>query len=482
MSTIRKSLFALPVRRAVTLTAAGFLVLSSLGAVAAPSADAASRRRPAKPARVRVNHDYSVRVLADSQRVAAGGRAVYPFVLRARNGLSGPVTFDIDGLPVGVAARVRPLGRLRFELELSTPADSPSYSQVGRLLAQSGGRVREALVRLTVSGSPVPPPPPPTVPAPTLPAPTLPPPTLPPAPPPTVPPTTAARGFTVGVDIAGRQIVAGQTATFGVGIARTGGFSASATLDVRGLPPGARAEVAPSPIGSGTTLYVITTEAAPAGRYPLVIAATADGLVRTASTLLVITAAPSAFALAVSPISDSVPSGSTAVYALRVSGAAPSIEVGGLPPGSTMSLVDDPAEFRTLIRSATSPTTPAGTYGLLVTGRRGPVLHTVAIPMTVTAVPRGFGLRAAPSALSVTAGSSVATNVAVTPTGGFADPVTFGATGLPSGASLAGVATPGGALVAIVTTTATPPGIYSVTLTGTSGTLSASIPLALTVR
>ncbi len=58
-----------------------------------------------------------------------------------------------------------------------------------------------------------------------------------------------------------------------------------------------------------------------------------------------------------------------------------------------------------------------------------------AVTVTVQAIPPSFSVSASPATLSITAGATGTATVSVTPAGGFAQPVTFACTGLPSEAT-----------------------------------------------
>ncbi len=83
-----------------------------------------------------------------------------------------------------------------------------------------------------------------------------------------------------------------------------------------------------------------------------------------------------------------------------------------------------------------------------------------AVTVTVQAVPASFTLSANPSSLSITAGATGTSTVSVTPAGGFAQPVTFACSGLPSEATCTfapATVTPGASAVTTtltITTTA----------------------------
>ncbi len=102
----------------------------------------------------------------------------------------------------------------------------------------------------------------------------------------------------------------------------------------------------------------------------------------------------------------------------------------------------------------------------------------------------GLTLQISPASASVARGQSAGYTVSVTSTGGFTGTVTLSASGLPSGATasfgpasvtLASGATATSAL-SVATTSSTPVGSYTVTVTGSSGKTSGSVAAGLTVN
>jgi subtilase family serine protease len=142
-----------------------------------------------------------------------------------------------------------------------------------------------------------------------------------------------------------------------------------------------------------------------------------------------------------------------------------------------------------------------GTYNVLVTGTSGSFIHTLGIEAAVTGgatttVP-GIGLTANPSGLTLTAGATTGniSTITVAPSNGFTGNVALtssvsgpsGAASLPTvtfsasplnitgTASLTSVAT-------IATTTTTTAGNYTITVTGTAGSVTGSATISLTVN
>jgi hypothetical protein len=103
----------------------------------------------------------------------------------------------------------------------------------------------------------------------------------------------------------------------------------------------------------------------------------------------------------------------------------------------------------------------------------------------------GITLGISPASQSVTRGQAATYTVSVTSTGGFAGTVTLSASGLPSGASAAFASpssvtlTSGGTAsktMTVTTTSSTPLGSSTITVTGVSGKVSGSVTAGLTVN
>ena len=96
-----------------------------------------------------------------------------------------------------------------------------------------------------------------------------------------------------------------------------------------------------------------------------------------------------------------------------------------------------------------------------------------------------FSVSASPTSQSVAQGASTNYDVTVTPSGGFSGSVTFSASGLPAGASAsfnpASVPGSGSSTMTVTTGGATPAGSFTLTITGTSGSLVHSTTVTLVV-
>jgi hypothetical protein len=97
-----------------------------------------------------------------------------------------------------------------------------------------------------------------------------------------------------------------------------------------------------------------------------------------------------------------------------------------------------------------------------------------------------FSLSSTPTSQSVTPGGSTSYTITVTPSHGFTGDVTLGVTGLPAGATGSFSPNPvtggsGSSTLSVSTLASTPPGTYTLTITGTSGSQSHPIMVTLNV-
>lgn len=97
-----------------------------------------------------------------------------------------------------------------------------------------------------------------------------------------------------------------------------------------------------------------------------------------------------------------------------------------------------------------------------------------------------FSIAATPASQTVTAGAGTSYTATVTASGGFTGAVSFSVSGLPSGASASfnptSVTGSGSSTLSVSTGTTTPAGNYTLTITGTSGTLVRSTTVKLVVN
>jgi hypothetical protein len=198
------------------------------------------------------------------------------------------------------------------------------------------------------------------------------------------------------------------------------------------------------------------------------------------------------FSLTASPNSQSVVQGSGTSYTINVARVggfsdALTLSVSGLPAGAGGTFSPNPASGATSsLTVTTANTTPVGTYALTISGTNGTLTHTTGATLVVTAPPPpDFSLGASPASQTIFQGASTSYTINVTRTSGFSDPLTLSVSGLPGGAG--GTFSPNPAsgttsTLSVTTASTTPGGSYTLTISGTNGTLTHTTGATLVVN
>jgi subtilase family serine protease len=171
--------------------------------------------------------------------------------------------------------------------------------------------------------------------------------------------------------------------------------------------------------------------------------------------------------------------------------SAISLTASGQPSGVTVTF--SPASITgagsSTMSIAVASTVAAGTYSITVTGTSGSTTETTTVSLTVTSSGGGSGsftLSVSPSSGYLDWGQSGYAVVTVTAAGGFDSPVTFSATGVPSGVtssfSPTSVTGSGTTDFNLSVPYGQRTGTYTITIKGTSGSLSATTTLTFQVR
>jgi len=401
--------------------------------------------------------DYTVAASPASHSVVQGSSTSYTVTVTPSGGFTGTVSFSVSGLPAGAAATFNPTsvpGSGTSTMSVTTSSTTPTGSYPLTIAGTSGTQTHTASVTLVVT-APVTP------------------------------------NFSLSASPASQSVVQGASTSYTVTITPSGGFTGSVTLSASGLPAGAAASFAPNPATSTSTMSVTTSSTTPTGSYPLTITGTSGTLSHTASVTLIVTAAATPnFTLSASPSSQTVTQGASTSYTVTITPSggftgSVTFSASGLPAGATASFAPNPATSTSSMTVTTATTTPAGSYPLTITGVSGTLSHTASVTLVVTAAGAGnFSLSATPASQSIPAGASTTYTINVTRTGGFTGGVTLSATGVPAGATATfspNPATGASSTLTVATSGTTPVNTFTITVTGTSGTLSHTTTVSLTV-
>jgi PKD repeat protein len=205
-------------------------------------------------------------------------------------------------------------------------------------------------------------------------------------------------------------------------------------------------------------------------------------------------ASPS-FSIAASPSSLSVQQGSNGSVSINTSALngfnnGVALSVSGLPanvtPTFTPASIAAPGSGSSTLNFAVGASAATGTYTLTVTGTGGGVTKTTPVTLTITASAVNFSISANPSSITVTVkGGSSSSTISATVLQG-APTIALSASGVPknvtvsfSAASITGVTTSQMTVKAVGRAAA---GTYTLVVTGSSGGVSKTTPVSLTVR
>lgn len=289
--------------------------------------------------------------------------------------------------------------------------------------------------------------------------------------------------FLIGALPALQDVTHGQSVTFTTSLTATNGFANGVALNVSGLPAGASATFATNPITptASTVLTVTTLSSVIVGTYPLSIIGTSGNLTHTASVVLSVNAGPD-FSMVTVPSSQNVIQGQTGVYTSSLTAligftSSVTLTLSGLPPGANGTIATNPIipTASTAITVTTLPTIAVASYPLTLTGNSGSITHTSTFTLNIVP-PSDFLVGVIPSLRSITQGQSVTYTAQLTSVLGFNSPVTMTLSGLPSGASSIfgkNPITPTASTALTITTPGNvPAGVYLLTLTGNSGSIT----------
>ncbi len=196
------------------------------------------------------------------------------------------------------------------------------------------------------------------------------------------------------------------------------------------------------------------------------------------------------FLTTATPLSQAVTSGLSTTYAVNVAALggfaeAVTLSATGLPAGAgaTFSPPSVTGSGSSTMTVSTAPTTPSGSSTLTITGSGSTRSHTATVSLTVG--PPDFTISASPVSQTARVGISTTYTVNLAALGAFAGSVNLAVTGLPAGAtgsfSATPVVVPGSPTLTVNIGSNTPGRTYTLIIIGTSGSLSHSTSVVLTV-
>jgi kumamolisin len=198
------------------------------------------------------------------------------------------------------------------------------------------------------------------------------------------------------------------------------------------------------------------------------------------------------FSLSASPASVSVVRGNAGSSTITSAvaggfGGAITLSASGQPTGVTVGFGTNPINGAgsSSMSITVGSSVAAGTYPITVTGTSGSIIETTTVNLTVTAAGATFTLTASPTSISAGRNGSASSTITATVSGTLGTAITFSGSGQGSGNSVTFSPT---SLSASGTTKMTVKvgkkatlGTYTITITGTSGTVSHQVTVTLKV-
>jgi uncharacterized membrane protein len=254
------------------------------------------------------------------------------------------------------------------------------------------------------------------------------------------------------------------------------GFTENVKFAVSGLPSGVTATFSPNPTTGNTQLTLKASSTATLGQKTLTITGTSGTQSATTTLSLAIYAPSFTISAYGGPTLSLGGSATTYVYVNSEYGFSGNVKlaVSGLPSGVTASFSPNPTvNGNSALTLYASSSASLGEYNLTVTGTSGGQTESTILPVTVSAP--SFTLYG-PSEINVGRGTSSTSYIYVSPQNGFTGSVSFAISGLPSGvtASFSPNPTTGSTVLTLTASSTASLGQYTVTLIGTSGTLTVS--------
>jgi subtilase family serine protease len=389
---------------------------------------------------------FAVSVSADSLTLLQSGTASMTASVTAVNGFKGAVGFESTGLPAGVTMSVATAGGTNTLTFTASSLAAPGTYPVN-LLATSGSFT--ATTKFTLS----------------IPTPF----------------------FNLSSSVASlTTLVGGANAASTISVLPQNNFNSSVSLAVSGLPAGMTAAFSAATTKTTSQLTLKPTASTVPGVYPVIVTGTSPTVSGSTNLTLVVPTPSFGLTPAVSSLNLLV-GGSPVATTVSISNpvgiyGSIALSVSGLPGGVTAVLGTPNATTSSYLTFTAGAALVPGTYPVTVTGTS----FNISASTTVTlVVPNpSFSLSASVSNPTLlVGGANVASTITVGTPVGLAAKVALAVSGLPSGVTAA-FSYPSTSTTSALTFTpsaAAVPGIYAVTVSGTSATASSSTVLTVTI-
>jgi cellulase/cellobiase CelA1 len=290
--------------------------------------------------------------------------------------------------------------------------------------------------------------------------------------------TIPATGFTLASSPTTLSVAQGTSATDTITVTDLPGFTGTVSFNVSGLPSGVTSSFNPTSSATSTVLTLTASSTATTGAFTVTVTGNSGSNSATTSLTLNVTSTGS-FTLKPSSTTLSVAAGSSGTDTITVTDVSPftgsvTFAASGQPSGVTPTFSPASSTTSSVLTLAVGSTVAPGNYTITVTGTSG-TSAPVTTTFTLTVPGAGsFTLKPSTTARTVAAGGSGTDTITVTDVSPFAGSVTFAASGQPSGVTptFSPTSSTTSSVLTLAVGSAVAPGNYTITVTGTSGTLA----------
>lgn len=314
---------------------------------------------------------------------------------------------------------------------------------------------------------------------------------------------TAASGpdFAISASPTSQTIERGGTANYDIHIQALNGFTGTVTLtDTDPFNKTVASFSSTTVTGSGDVQFSVFSNGheTPTGTASLTVTGTSGSLKHSVQVSLTVIPVPD-FTLFSTSFTETVKPGGSAAYDLQVKpnpdfSNPVSLSVTGLPANTTASFsattVNVPGD--SVLTVQTSTQTPTGSFTLTLLGTSSTQSHTLALTFEVIPPNSDFSLSATPTSqtISISEGVNAVYTIHVTATNGFIGTVNFTATGADAPAEDLGFSNPNtlsetvtgsGDIDFLFDPAQSPTGTFTLTVTATSGPLTHTITVKVTI-
>ncbi|MBB5061389.1 hypothetical protein HDF16_006125 [Granulicella aggregans] len=288
--------------------------------------------------------------------------------------------------------------------------------------------------------------------------------------------------FTLNV-YGGTSIGRGTSGTVNVYINGQNGFTGAVQLTASGLPSGVTATISPNPATGTSVLTLTASSAASLGQYTVTLKGVSG--TQSASTAFTVGVYVPTFQLGSTGNSLNIGQGTSAGSYITINNlygftGQVQLSVSGLPAGVTATFSANPTTSQSLLTLTASSTAALAQSTLTITGTSGTQTATTTLQLGIYAPT--FSITGG-TAVSLFQGSSTTDYLYINAPYGLTAPVQLALTGLPSGvtASISPNPTTYSSAVTLSAASNVVPGLYSITVSGTSGAQSATSGFTLYV-